>query len=787
MSLFLFKNLEMTIKHNMNKQTLNQKKCLPGVYLAGFIACSAVWAGTVDAESQLQRERLDRLDAFNVVGTADAVFDIPGSAAFIEAGVLARFNHDNIDQAIRRVPGVYFRTEDGFGLFPNISLRGIGSMRTSNVTVMEDGILAAPAPYASPAAYYTPTTGRMAGIEIIKGSSQVRYGPQITGGAINYLGTPIPESRQGHARLLYGSENEFRSHVWYGDVVETERGNFGYLAELFYRQTDGFKTIDGTAASSPSDKTGFHNFEPRVKLMWEPLTANYNRLEWMVGYTDKTADETYLGLTTDDFRANPYRRYAASRFDVIDTEHFRTYLRHVVEVAPETRISTAAYLNDFSRSWYKLQDVNAGGGNTILSEALASPGSPELAVLQGTAAGSFRVRNNNRDYRAIGIQSFIQHQFETGEWDHDLEFGIRLHEDYEDRFQNQDTYTQNASGGITNIARGAPGSQDNRRGTARALALSLSDSISRDQWTFVPGIRYEHIRYKNDDRRPGRPSGSTKLDVLALGSGVLYRFDERNSVFANAFRGFAVPGPSAAVNDGLTEETSNAFELGYRYQRREQAFAAEAVLFWTDFNNLIVPDNQGGAGLANNTENAGTARSRGLELAINWDAGIANGWGIQTPLYLSFTFTDAELRSDANSTTNAESIFAGGRKGAKLPNVPEYQISFGGGIEWERLGLYADAVYVDSSFSTASNVDNELRETFDNFGNSTGFVNDARFGKNDSYFLLDVSARYRLNPTVNLLLGANNVLDREYLASRLPHGPRPGQPRFLYAGMEFSF
>mgnify|MGYP000365295023 CR=1 FL=1 len=770
MSLFLLKMI-------MRKQTFNQHKIVAGICLAGILTSLSAWAESEATETR--GERIERLDPFTVVGSADAVFDIPGSAAFIDGELLTRFNHDNIDQAIRRVPGVYFRTEDGFGLFPNISLRGIGSMRTSNVTVMEDGILAAPAPYSNPAAYYTPTTGRMAGIEVIKGSSQVRYGPQITGGAINYLGTPIPSSRQGYARLLYGSENEFRAHVWYGDVVETERGNVGYLAELYYRQTDGFKTIDGTVASSPSDQTGFQHFEPRVKLMWEPLTANYNRFEWMAGYTDKSADETYLGLTTDDFRASPFRRYAAIRFDVIDTEHFRTYLRHIVEVSPETRISTAAYLNDFSRSWYKLQDVNAGGGNTSLSEALASPGSAELAVLQGTAAGSFRVRNNNREYRAMGIQSFIQHQFETGEWDHELELGIRLHEDYEDRFQNQDTYTQDANGAITNIARGAPGSQDNRRGTARALALSLSDSISRDQWTFTPGIRYEHIRY-TDNRRAAGTTANTNLDVLAYGSGVLYRIDERNSVFANAFRGFAVPGPGAAVG-GIKEETSNAFELGYRYQRREQAFAAEAVLFWTDFNNLIVPDNQGGAGTGN-TENAGSARSRGLELAINWDAGIANGWGVQTPLYLAFTYTDAELRSDANAGGGGgaavESIFAGGRKGAKLPNVPEYQISFGGGVEWERLGLYADAVYVDSSFSTASNVTNEQRP------DGTA---DARFGKNDSYFLLDVSARYRLNSTATVLLGANNVLDREYLASRLPHGPRPGQPRFLYAGMEFSF
>ncbi len=733
------------------------------------------------------RGGLERLEAFEVVGSADLAFDIPGSASFIDSESLTTFNYDNIDQAIRRVPGVYYRTEDGFGLFPNISVRGIGSTRSSNVTVMEDGILVAPAPYAAPAAYYTPTTGRMRGIEVIKGSSQVRYGPQITGGALNYLSTAIPEERSGYARLIYGSENEFRTHAWYGDVFSTENGNFGYLAEIYYRQTDGFKTIDGTAASPASDATGFKKFEPMVKLFWEPTTQNYQRIELKAGYTDLDADETYLGLTTEDFRADPFRRYSGSRFDNIQTEQYRLSLKHIVDVSPETRISTVGYINDFSRAWFKLQEVSTdvatdatrpGGANRRnLSQAIAEEGT-HLDVLRGTEEGTLRVRNNNRDYRAVGIQTFAEHQFELGEWDHRLELGVRLHQDYEDRFQEETNFVQNNSGGITGVFTGAPGSQDNRRGTVTALAISLRDEISKGDWTFTPGIRYENLRLKNEDRRPGQPSGSTSLDVFAYGSGVLYRIDERNTVFASAFRGFATPGPSAAVNGGLEEETSNAFELGYRYRKAEQAFSAEAVFFWTDFDNLIVPDNTGGSGIGGGTtENIGQARSYGIELSASYDPGIANGWSFNMPSFIAFTYTEAELRNDVSSS-DAESIFSGGRRGAKLPSVPTYQVSLGTGIEYGPLGLYVDAVYVDSTFGTASNVSNEQRPDG---------TPDARFGKNDSYFLLDLSARYQLNPTATLLLGANNLLDREYIASRLPHGPRPGQPRFLYAGLEFTF
>ncbi len=738
-------------------------------------------AGGVSAQ-EAESTPIYSIDPFEVIGSKEQALGIPGSATFIDLGEISSFNYDNIDQVIRRVPGVYFRTEDGFGLFPNISLRGVGTMRSSNVTIMEDGILSAPAPYAAPAAYYSPTIGRMSAIEIIKGSSQVRYGPQITGGVINYRSTRIPETKESYAKAVYGSENDFRTHVWDGNRIETENGTFGYLAEIYYRRADGFKTIDGTGASSSSDQTGFVNFEPMVKVYWEPRTETFQRVEVKFGYTDRDADETYLGLTTEDFRVDPFRRYASTRFDNIDTEHYRTYVRYRIEPDVDTRLSATAYYNDFERAWYKTHDVNGGGGNTSLSEALASPESSELAVLRGEGAGSFRVRNNARSYKSYGVQTFLERRFETGEVGHDVELGLRLHEDYEDRFQNQDVYNQAGNGAITSIERGAPGSQDNRRGTATALALSLSDTVTYDQWTLTPGLRYENVWYENEDRRPGRTSGEDQLNVFGYGIGVLYDLSTNHSVFANAFRGFALPSPSAVVNDGIGEETSNAFEVGYRYNNADEALRAEAILFLTQFDDLIVPDNIGGAGTGDGTENVGEAQTQGIELSLSYDHGFASDWAVRTPAYVAFTYTDAELRNDVNAGGGGggavESIFAGGRKGAELPYIPEFQISFGAGIEWGRIGLFADAFFVESTFGTASNVSDERRPDG---------TPDARFGKNDAYFLLDLSGRYAVNENTSFLVGVNNALDEEYLASRLPHGPRPGQGRFWYGGLELSF
>ena len=138
----------------------------------------------------------------SIIGSKYNVKDIAGSAAYLGIQDIREHNVDDINRVLRRVPGVNLREEDGYGLFPNISLRGVDSARASKVTVMEDGILMAPAPYSAPSAYYSPTTGRMAAIEILKGSSQVKYGPHTTGGAINYLSTRIPSSEKVYSNRL---------------------------------------------------------------------------------------------------------------------------------------------------------------------------------------------------------------------------------------------------------------------------------------------------------------------------------------------------------------------------------------------------------------------------------------------------------------------------------------------------------------------------------------------------------------------------------------------------------
>ena len=730
-------------------------------------------------EAQAAKARAFEVPLVTVIGSAEREKDLPGSGTYLTTEDIRQQSYDDINRVLREVPGVYTRVEDGYGIFPNISLRGVDTTRSSKITMMEDGILTAPAPYSAPAAYYSPTTGRMSGIEVLKGSSQIRYGPHITGGVINYLSTPIPLEQTAYLNALYGMENEVRLHGYVGNTVDLyDWGRFGFLVEGYFRRTDGFKTIDKTPDFRDSDKTGFNKIEPMVKLSWEPPTSVYNRFEFKIGYTDFDGDETYLGLSEADFAAKPYRRYSASRFDNIQTEHARTYLRHFIAPTENLDIVTTAYYKKFRRNWFKLNDLRniPGVGNMDLSAALAGASDGAgLAVLKGEAEGTLRVRNNNRKYYLGGVESVADYRIHFLA-DHNITFGFRYHQDQERRIQRDELYQQAANGTIIDRNPGTRGDAGNRREDTQAVAFFAQDAINLGKWTITPGVRYEYLWLENTDRGNPNNDGSDTLPLVSGGVGVTYDYTDELTFLGSAYRGFSPPNPSAAIVDDLGEETSIATELGARYRHANGAFTTQVIGFYTYFDDLIVVDNIGGAG-AGQSENVGRVDAYGVEFAATLDPGIAYNWRFNNPYFFAFTYTNAELASNSDSA-DPESIFAGGKKGNKVPYIPEFTFTIGTAVEFERFGFAITGIFYDSTYTSAGNTTQQI--------NAAGQP-DARFGKTDSYFIGDLSAYYQWNETVKVLGGMQNFSDASYIASRHPHGPRPGQPLFGYVGMEVQF
>ena len=150
--------------------------------------------------------------------------------------------------------------------------------------MMEDGINIAPAPYSAPDAYYSPLAGKMRAIEILKGSSQFRYGPHTTGGVINYQTTPVDFGERYFGSVSYGSHDDKTTHAYANYGVSGSFGALAVLGEIYFRENDGFRDFNGPvdpdgagpqAHYGSDDAGGLHQFAPMAKI----FVAITNRYE----------------------------------------------------------------------------------------------------------------------------------------------------------------------------------------------------------------------------------------------------------------------------------------------------------------------------------------------------------------------------------------------------------------------------------------------------------------------------------------------------------------------------
>ena len=146
------------------------------------------------------------MEEITIVGEMVQEKQATGSAQYISKDQLEKFAYTDIQRILRQVPGVSVQIEDGYGLRPNISIRGVTTERSSRITLLEDNTLIAPAPYSAPSAYYFPTAGRMHAIEILKGPAAITQGPYTIGGAMNMVSTPIPRTLPGALVLDTGRD-----------------------------------------------------------------------------------------------------------------------------------------------------------------------------------------------------------------------------------------------------------------------------------------------------------------------------------------------------------------------------------------------------------------------------------------------------------------------------------------------------------------------------------------------------------------------------------------------------
>jgi Fe(3+) dicitrate transport protein len=696
---------------------------------------------------------------FLVVGSAEQAERTPGSAHFIDLSQLQKHLHSDIHRILAQVPGLNIQEEEGFGLRPNIGMRGTGVERSQKITILEDGVLMAPAPYTAPAAYYFPTAGRMEAVEVKKGPASIEQGPQTTGGVINLVSSPIPVGPAAEASLLAGSNETGQLKA----LVGWSNDRFGVLAETYQFTTAGFKTLpDG-------GETGTELQDYLVKMSWTPGSAAFQQFEVKFSRTTQQGQETYLGLSDEDFALDPYARYAASQLDEIDTTHHTYQLRHLFKPGTAWDVATTAYYNDFARDWYKLGSVTGLGIAAVLDDPASHAAAMEILRGGDSADNALLMRHNNRSYFGRGLHSVFSSQFQTGMIQHEFRGSLRLHEDEEDRFQRDDRYAMRAGSMILN-QEGQPGSQENRVGSAVAVAAFLQDSLTWGRLTFTPGVRFETIEFSRKDYSksdPSRQNGPTavrknEVGIWLPGLGVHAQVLPALQVFAGIHKGFSPPG--AGANEQTLAEESWNHEVGLRLAKGEHRL--EIIGFFNDYSNLLGAETLSGGGTGQGELfNGGAVEVSGLEFLARSELGSGKSWSF--PFSLAYTWTQSQFMSSFK--TSFEDWAPEVQRGDHLPYLPEHQGTLSLGL---CRGPFSATLSLHASGAMRSSA------------GQGPMLNEESLPGHE---VLDLGASWQLPRSIQLQLQLRNLSDESYAVARRPSGLRPGMPRTLLLGLSTKF
>jgi Fe(3+) dicitrate transport protein len=426
-------------------------------------------------------ERND-LEEIVVIGSEDEIVRVPGSGALLTEDDLERFDYVDLHQTLSSIPGVYVREEDGFGLRPNIGIRGATPDRSQKITILEDGILITPAPYSAPAAYYVPNISRMENVEVLKGPSAISQGPHTVAGAINFVTKPLEET-SNQIDVSFGSDEYYKVQGLLSGVEERT----AWQLDLNSFGSSGFKDLDS------GGDTGFVRSEANLKIQHDFDSDREQRIVFKLGWADEDADETYLGLTDADFALEPTRRYRASQLANFDTDHITMHLNHGVRFSEKLSLNTKVYWHEFNRAWKKLDGFIDG---PPLQRVLTSPNlfTNEYLLLKGerdsdrSDRDTLDVTMSDRSFNSMGVQVTAKYELSTGPIDHQIAAGFRYHYDEVDRDHRQEGYFM-VSGLMVSDEQNR-GSKVQNHAETDAYSLFVSDQISFGQFTVTLGIRH---------------------------------------------------------------------------------------------------------------------------------------------------------------------------------------------------------------------------------------------------------------------------------------------------------
>ena len=603
------------------------------------------------------------------------------------------------NEALRKVPGVNVRDEEGFGLRPNIGIRGLNPTRSTKITLLEDGIPLAYAPYGDNASYYHPPIDRYRSVEVLKGASSLLFGPQTIGGVINYVTPNPPVEFGGYIQGTFGNRDYVNGRVSIG-------GN-GFLLDYTRKQGNGARdnlehAIDDLNLKYVTSLTATQALTLRANVYQEDSTV------------------TYSGLTRAEFnRQGPL--YNPFKNDKFDTDRLGLSATHEYDFGAGATLLTNVYYSKFDRDWWRQASNSQDGqcGGAFSANRLAGN------VVNPDTCNS--VQGRLRSYTTYGIEPRLTVPHRLGEF----QAGLKAH------FEEQDRQQIN---GTSPTARGGTLVENNRRQTD-AYSGFVANRFAFGQFGVTPIVRYESIAVNRTNRLTS-VSGATNLTRTMPGVGATWNPHADLTVFSSLHKGFAPPrvedliGSNGTVTEVDPEKSTN-FEFGVRTAPAPWV-SIQAAYFRTDFNNLIAVGSIAGG---NTPLSQGKALFEGLELGAQ--AAFANGMFGR----LAYTWLPTAEQTEAFRNVASGAII--GKAGNRQPYTPENTLTASVGYERGGFRGEVEAQYVGTQFT--------------DFANTNAISADGQRGKIDAYAVWNAALNYRFDKSVTGFLALKNITDEVYI------------------------
>ena len=274
-----------------------------------------------------------------------------------------------------------------------------------------------------------------------------------------------------------------------------------------------------------------------------------------------------------------------------------------------------------------------------------------------------------------------------------------------------------------------------------------------DKWIAVAGMRYQYYTQYAGKGRPFNVNTDSRDDQWTPKLGLVYKLTPAVSLFANYSQTFMPQSSIASYIGDLPPETSNAYEVGAKFDLFD-GVTANIALFDIHKRNVLYTESVGGETIA---KTAGRVRSQGVEVDL------AGSLTENTNIIASYGYTDAKVLEDPDYA------------GKPLPNVPRHTGS---------LFLTYDIHNVCAG--------NTLTLGGGGHGVSRRSATNGADYYLPGYFVADAFAAYKikLQYPVTLQVNVKNLFDKTYYTSSIATnnlGNQIGDPREVQFTVKMEF